>query len=148
MNKDLELQEELQEELPEWYTVSEFKKECKETRLKLQQYIEKNVRETEVFKEFQDKVLKIFYFDDALLANKFIFSWSYVNDGEYRLDSGVLDWMKYFLYYLKYNNKLNKVLTDIGFFKYRHEICGEKMSYFKKGIGDYIHINVGIFDEG
>ena len=47
MKKDLELQEELQEELPEWYTVSEFKKECKETRLKLQQYIEKNVRETD-----------------------------------------------------------------------------------------------------
>ena len=148
MKKDLKLQEELQEELPEWYTVSDFKKECKETRLKLQQYIEKNVRETEVFKEFQDKVLKIFDFDDTILANKFIFSWSYVNDGEYKLDSGVLDWMKYFLYYLKYNNKMNKVLTDIGFFKYRNEICGEKMSYFKKGIGDYIHIKVGIFDEG
>ena len=144
MNKDLELQE----ELPEWYTVSEFKKECKETRLKLQQYIEKNVRETEVFKEFQDKVLKIFDFDDVYLANKFIFSWSYVNDGEYRLDSGVLDWMKYFLSYLKYNNKINKVLTDIGFFKYRNEICGEKMSYFKKGEGASLHIKVGIFDEG
>ena len=102
MKKDLELQE----ELPEWYTVSEFKKECKETRLKLQQYIEKNVRETEVFKDFQDKVLKIFDFDDVSLAKKFIFSWSYVNDGEYRLDSGVLDWMKYFLYYLNYNNKI------------------------------------------
>ena len=148
MKKDLELQEELQEELPEWYTVSEFKKECKETRLKLQQYIEKNVRETEVFKEFQDKVLKIFDFDDVSLAKKFIFSWSYVNDGEYKLDSGVLDWMKYFLYYLNYNNKINKVLTDIGFFKYRNEICGEKMSYLKKGTGGSIHIKVGIFDEG
>lgn len=144
MKKDLELQE----ELPEWYTVSEFKKECKETRLKLQQYIEKNVRETEVFKEFQYKVLKIFDFDDTILANKFIFSWSYVNDGEYRLDSGVLDWMKYFLSYLKCNNKINKVLTDIGFFKYRNEICGEKMSYFKKGEGNSLHIQVGIFDEG
>ena len=144
MKKDLELQE----ELPEWYTVSEFKKECKETRLKLQQYIEKNVRETEVFKDFQDKVLKIFDFDDVSLAKKFIFSWSYVNDGEYRLDSGVLDWMKYFLSYLKCNNKINKVLTDIGFFKYRNEICGEKMTYFKKGEGNSLHIKVGIFDEG
>ena len=144
MKKDLELQE----ELPEWYTVSEFKKECKETRLKLQQYIEKNVRETEVFKDFQYKVLKIFDFDDTILANKFIFSWSYVNDGEYRLDSGVLDWMKYFLSYLKCNNKINKVLTDIGFFKYRNEICGEKMTYFKKGEGNSLHIQVGIFDEG
>lgn len=144
MKKDLELQE----ELPEWYTVSEFKKECKETRLKLQQYIEKNVIETEVFKEFQDKVLKIFDLDDVFLANKLIFSWSYVNDGEYRLDSGVLDWMKYFLYYLKLSNKINKVLTDIGFFKYRNEICDEKETYFKKGIGNSLHIQVGIFDEG
>lgn len=148
MKKDLELSEELQEELPEWYTVSEFKKECKETRLKLQQYIEKNVRETEVFKEFQDKVLKIFDFDDTFLANKFIFSWSYVNDGEYRLDSGVLDWMKYFLYYLKLSNKIDKVLTDIGFFKYLKEIHGEKMVQLRKGKGVSLHINVGIFDEG
>ena len=147
MKKDLELQEELQEELPEWYTVSEFKKECKETRLKLQQYIEKNVRETEVFKEFQYKVLKIFDFDDTFLATQVIFSWSYVQDGEYRLDSGVLDWMKYFLSYLSYNNKINRVLTDIGFFKYRNEICGEKMTDFKKGTGNSLHIQVGIFDE-
>ena len=144
MKKDLELQE----ELPEWYTVSEFKKECKETRLKLQQYIEKNVSETEVFKEFQDKVLKIFDLGDVSLAKKFIFSWSYVNDGEYRLDSGVLDWMKYFLYYLNYNNKIDKVLTDIGFFKYLKEIRGEKMVQLRKGKGVSLHINVGIFDEG